>query len=103
MYIELSGPGGRIESARIGRVTFSKTGKTLYHGGKSLQHIGRAEYVEPESRDHYFISGCRRDGNDRGGNNPGSLAIEIDEDVRQEYRREIRGQPARANERVTYG
>jgi len=103
MYIELGRPDGRIESARIGRVSFSKTGKTIYYCGKSFLHAGRAEYLELESGRHYRISGCRRDGNDRGGNNPGSFPIEIDDDVRQEYWEQLRGQPERADERVTYG
>lgn len=103
MYLEVRGPDGSIASARIGRVSHSKTGKTIYYGGKAFQRVGRAEYVELQSGDHYWISACRRDGNDRGGNNPGSFPIEIDDDVRQEYWKQVRGQPERANERVTYG
>ena len=103
MYIEFRGPDDRLVSARIGRFSFSKRGKTLYYKGKAFLRVGRAEYMEVESRDHYSITGARRDGNDRGGNRPGSFPIEIDEDVRQDYWKEIRGMPERAHERVTYG
>jgi hypothetical protein len=94
MYIELRGPtGDRTESARIGRVELSKTGKTLYYGGKSLRHIGRAEYLDLESRDRYYIQNCSREGKDRGGSS--SFPIEIDADIRQEYWTVIRRQPKR--------
>jgi hypothetical protein len=36
MYIEAKG-GGLTGAARIGRVTFSKTGATLYYAGQSFQ------------------------------------------------------------------
>ena len=101
MYIEckadgLSGP------ARIGRVSFSKTGRTLYYGGKSFQSLKgygfKANYFEVESGDEYWISGCKRDGSDRlyGERVP----VEIDDDVRNEYWTEIRGQPEARNKAV---
>jgi hypothetical protein len=64
---------------------------------------GRGEYIELESRDSSWFSGPRRDGNDRGGNRPGSVPIEIDEEVRREYWAEIRALPERADDRVVYG
>jgi hypothetical protein len=103
MYIEHRAPDGRVDYARIGRVSFSKTGRTAYYDAKSFRSTGRAGYLEEASGEYYSISGCRRDGNDRGGNNPGSFPIEIDDDVRREYWTEIRAQPHRANERLTYG
>ena len=92
MYIEnksqgLSGP------ARIGRVTFSKSGKSLYYEGRLFQSLGgqgfKANYRESDTGDHYWISGCKKKGGDRLY--PGT--IEIDEDVREEYWNEIRGEP----------
>jgi hypothetical protein len=93
MYIEckaesLSGP------ARIGRVTFTRTGATLRYGGKSFHRFtggSKANYMEEGSGEPYWISGPRRDGTDRlyKSNDP----IEIDEDVRKEYWTEIRGMP----------
>ena len=99
MYIEckaagLSGP------ARIGRVTFSKTGKTLYYAGRTFQSLkGRgfkSNYYDVATGEEYWISGPRKDGADRlyGGRD----AIEIDPDVRLEYWRDIRGLPERRNE-----
>jgi hypothetical protein len=92
MYIErktdgLSGP------ARIGRLRFSKTGKTLYYGGRKFEPLrGRgfkANYFDVESGDEYWISGCKKRGRDRLY--PG--VIEIDQDVREEYWAVIRGMP----------
>ena len=86
MYIE-DKSSGLEGSARIGRVYFSKTGKTLYYRGlrfKSLSGSGfKANYFEIESGDHYWISGPRKDQNDRlyGGN----AGVEIDNDIRDEY------------------
>ena len=86
MYIECKAEG--LEGpAVIGRVYFSKTGKTLYYKGlrfQSLKGAGwKANYFELESGDHYWISGPRRDRHDRlyGG----QLDVRIDEDVRMEY------------------
>jgi hypothetical protein len=97
MYVEskaegLSGP------ARIGRVAFSKTGRTLHYDGKTFQSLKgqgfKANYFEVETGDHYWISGCKRDGSDRlyGERVP----IAIDDDVREEYWTEVRGQPESA-------
>jgi len=99
MYIEdksmgLSGP------ARIGRVRFSKTGRTLYYGGRSFQSLrGRgfkANYFDVGTDDKFWISGPKRDGGDRLYGE--RLPVEIDEDCREEYWRAIRGQPHRAHE-----
>ncbi len=92
MYIE---PGGGLAGAggRIGRVTFSKTGKTLRYGGRSFQSLdGRGykeNYYDVDSGESYWISGPRRDGNDALY----PMAIEIDEDVREEYWSQIRELP----------
>lgn len=91
MYIE-DKSNGLDGDARIGRVYFSKSGKTLYYRGlrfQSLKGTGfKANYFETESGDHYWISGPRKDQNDRlyGGN----LGIVIDPDVEIEYQKYIR-------------
>lgn len=86
MYIEnkaegLTGP------ARIGRVTFSKTGLTIYYRGKGFQSLkGRgfkANYFDVATREQYWISGPRRDGKD--ALYATNIQPEIDEDVREEY------------------
>jgi hypothetical protein len=95
MYIESKAEGIAGGEARIGRVRFSKSGRTLYYGGRSFQSLKgsgfKANYVEVESGDEYWISGCKRDGSDRlyGEHVP----VEIDEDIRKEYWTEIRGLP----------
>jgi len=104
MYIEYRRPDGRLVSARIARVAFSKTGKTIYYDGRSFERLGRAQYYEIGSGDtNWLFAGPRKDGNDRRGNRPGSFPIEIDEDVRREYWIEIRGLPDRAADAITYG
>lgn len=84
------------EPGRIGRVRLSKTGRTLYYRGLELGSLGRggykANYVDVETGDRYWVSGPRRDGQDTLY--PG--LVEIDEDVRDEYWREIRGHAAGA-------
>ena len=97
MYIE-DKSGGQIEPAPIGRVTFSKTGRTIYYRGRSSQSLKglgfKANYYDVETGDHFWISGPKRDGGDPlyGGSTP----IEIDDDVREEYWRDIRRQSERA-------
>lgn len=86
MYIENKSQGLEGE-ARIGRVYFSKTGRTLYYGNLKFQSLSgsayKANYFEIESGDEYWISGPRKDQNNRlyGGNR----GVVIDEDVKLEY------------------
>ena len=86
MYMEEKS-GGLEGSARIGRVYYSKTGKTLYYRGqkfRSLKGSGfKANYFDVETLDEYWISGPKNDRNDRlyGGNRD----VKIDNDVREEY------------------
>ncbi len=101
MYIECKA-GGLIGPARIGRVSFSKTGRTLYYGGHTFQSLKgagfKSNYYCVETGDDYWISGPKRRGGDAlyGGSTP----IGIDEDVREEYWRDIRRQPERVHESV---
>ena len=99
MYIErkeegLSGP------ARIGRVSFSKTGRTMYYAGRTFKkHKGyKDNCYDAETGAKYWISGPRKDGEDRlhGEAKP----VEIDDDVRVEYWTEIRGEPERVDETI---
>jgi hypothetical protein len=100
MYIEnksagLSGP------ARIGRVTFSKSGKSIYYKEKEFRslkgHGFKSNYFEVESGDEYWISGPKKDGSDRLYGE--RIPIEIDEDVREEYWIEIRQKPENKNKK----
>lgn len=81
MYVErkterMDAPG------RIGRVTFSPSGKTAYYQGRELRR-DKGGYKHNHVDERYWISGPRRDGNDRlyGG----QRGVEIDEDVWEEY------------------
>src|SRR5256885_2106549 len=91
MYIE-NKAGGLTGPARIGVVTYSKSGRTLYYGGKSFRTLDgagyKSNYYDTETGEEYWISGPKRDGNDRlyGERVP----VEIDENVREEYWTEVR-------------
>ncbi len=94
MYIELKQADHNDNGpARIGRVTFSKTGRTIYYKGKAFQSLKGTvicwNYFDIESRVVYWISGPKKNGEDR--HSAGSGNVEIDEDVREEYLRDIRG------------
>lgn len=94
MYIE-DKSDGIVGDARIGRVTFSKTGKSLYYQGKSFYKFSgfKTNYIEAETNKRYWISGCKKDGTDALYPNK----VEIDEDVKVEYWTEIRKRPEMIN------
>lgn len=89
MYIE-EGTGG---PGRIGRVIFSKSGRTVHYSGRSLRSLGgrghKTTHFDEESGEEFWISGPRKDGQDTLY--PGK--VEIDEDTREEYWLTIRERP----------
>lgn len=95
MYIEHKGDG-IVGAGRIGWVTSSKSGRSLeYRGRRFRSLVGsgfKANYFEVETGEHYWISGCKRDGTDALY----SATIEIDEDAREAYWTEVRGLPGDA-------
>jgi len=95
MYIELKKDGVR-GPARIGRVAFSKTGKTLSYAGRTLAplkgHGLKANDFDTRTLDEFWISGPRVDGRDALY----ATTVAIDEDVRKEYWRDVRGMAAGA-------
>jgi hypothetical protein len=101
MYIECKA-GELMGAARIGRVTFSKTGRTLYYKGRKFQSLKgagfKSNYYDVESGEDYWISGPKRRGGDALYGGTGFT--EIDDDVREEYWRDIRRQPSRVKERM---
>jgi hypothetical protein len=101
MYIE-DKSAGLTGPARIGRVTTSKRGKTLYYGGKAFQSLkgagSKANYLDVETGDEHWISGCKKDGPDGLYDEPDP--VQIDDDVREEYWTTIRGAPERKHERI---
>ena len=94
---------GLTGPARIGRVTLSKTGKTLYYGGRTFQSLKgkgfKSNYFDVHSKEEYWISGPKRNGEDRLYGKP--VPIEIDADVREEYWENIREQPERKKDAST--
>ena len=92
MYIERKA-GELTGAARIGRVTFSKTGATLYYKGQEFRSLKgggfKSNYYDVHTGDEYWISGPRKDGAD--ALYATNVLAEIDEDVREEYWEKIRG------------
>src|SRR5258706_11035759 len=92
MYIESKG-NNLYGPARIGRVTYSKTGQSLYYQDKRFETLKgngfKANYYEVESGECYWISGCKKTGADALY----STIVEVDEDVREEYWTLIRNKP----------
>jgi len=92
MYIECKA-GNLTGPARIGRVTFSKTGKSVYYRDQVFHRLPqggfKANYYDQKTKEDYWISGPKKEGGDRlyGERVP----IEIDDDVREEYWTSIRG------------
>jgi hypothetical protein len=103
MYIaELGAANSETLWARIGRVSFSKTGRTLYYGGQELTG-SHGDYGDWQTGQRFHIQRARADGLDRSdGRKRGSFRVEIDEDVREEYWLKIRNEPSRVNESVIY-
>jgi hypothetical protein len=96
MYIEYKGDG-ITGAARIGRVSFSKTGKTIYYQGRAFRSLKgngfKSNFFDIQTGEHYWISGCKK----RGGDPLYSGDVAIDEDVAEEYWTEIRGIPRNKN------
>ena len=97
MYIECkSGPDAG--AARIGRVTFNRTGRTLRYRNQTFRRIvgggAKSNYVDEATGAEYWISGCKHRGGDRLHGS--SAPVEIDDDVRTEYWRDIREAPEHA-------
>ncbi|MES2063238.1 MAG: 1-deoxy-D-xylulose-5-phosphate synthase [Bacteroidota bacterium] len=93
MYIE-NKPDGVTGYGRIGRVTFSKTLRSMYYDGKEFLKVKNGfkhNCIDIETGEEYWISGCKKDGDDTlyGGNK----SIEIDEDAREEYWTVVRNRP----------
>lgn len=96
MYIE-DKSAGLNGSARICRVTFSKSGQSIHYQGRTFQRLGgdgfKANYFDAETGDQYWISGPRKDGRDRLYP-ASSKPVENDADVHDEYWTAIRGEAA---------
>jgi hypothetical protein len=103
MYIELKSDHGDSGPARIGRVSFTRTGRTICYQGKRFQSLKgsgiSANYFDVDTGDQYWISGPKQNGQDRHW--AGSGGIHIDADVADEYWKEIRKCLPPANALIT--
>jgi hypothetical protein len=87
MYVE--NKNGDIDgvAARIGWVTFSRTGLTVYYRGRVLQRARGGgiwgNHVDTQTGDEYWISGVKKRGSNVHWAEPARL--EVDEDAREAY------------------
>lgn len=87
MYIEdKASQNGRGE-AWIGKVEFSKTGQTVYfnnHAYKKMESGGvSGNYYDLETGDEYWISGVKKNGQDRHW--AGGGKVNIEDQIIEEY------------------
>jgi len=92
MYVECCASEDHRGRARICRVRFSKTGRTIYLGGLVLQSLRGSgifgNYVNTKTGIEYWVSGPKKNGEDRHW--AGGGEVHIDSDVVDEYWRDIR-------------
>ena len=90
-YVELKTGHNHNGPASISWVTFSKTGRTVYYRGKRLHRLSgggvSGNHIDADTGEEYWVSGIKRDGQDRHW--AGSGNVEIDPDADEEYRRVI--------------
>jgi hypothetical protein len=87
IYIELKSGYSDNGPAWIGKAEFSKSGQTLYFNNKALKkaHIPQASanYYDIETGESYWVSGVKKNGQDRHW--AGNGKIMIDNNVITEY------------------
>lgn len=86
MYIELKSGHRDNGPAWIGRVTFSKSGRSIFYKGRELTRIKGGvpgNYMDVQTREEFWVSGVKRNGSNRHW--AGSGPVQIDDDVRVEY------------------
>ncbi|HEB58451.1 MAG TPA: hypothetical protein ENJ01_04450 [Gammaproteobacteria bacterium] len=91
MYIE--NKDGEIDGAgagaRVGWVTFSKSGLTVYYRDKTLLRIKgggkKGNYLDEKTGEEYWISGVKK--RDSNAHQAKSVQVVIDEDAVEEYER----------------
>jgi len=87
MYVECK--DGLLDgvSARVGWVTFSKTGQTVYYRGRTLQKGNgvSGNFFDVESGEEYWVSGVKKRGSNAHSGER-ATSIEIDPDAMDAYR-----------------
>lgn len=86
-YVELTTGSNHNGPASISWVTINRTGKTIYYRDRVLRrgHGSIGNFYDVESGEEYWVSGVKRNGQDRHW--AGSGRVVIDDDARDEYRR----------------
>lgn len=104
MYIEYKGEE-LTGDARICQVKFSKSMKSIHNDGKTFETLKgqgfKANFFDIETGEHYWISGCRKDGADRLYGE--RLPIYIDQDIQEEYWIKIRNLPGMVGTTIING
>ena len=85
LYIELKSGYNDDGPAWIGSVHYSKSGQTIYFNNKGFQQRAGiySNYIDIETNECYWISGVKKNGQDRHW--AGSGKIMIDSKVIEEY------------------
>lgn len=89
MYVE--NKDGDIDgvSARIGWVTFSKSGKSVYYRGRQLKCSKgqgvKGNFFDIDTNEEYWVSGIKKDGSNSHYAEP--VQVLIDPDASDEYKR----------------
>ena len=91
IYIELKTGYSDNGPAWIGKAEFSKSGQTIYFNGHAFKKLtghayaysSYANYYDLETKEEYWISGIKKNGQDRHKN--GSGRIQIDRNIIDEY------------------
>jgi len=87
MYVECKTGLNDDGPAWIGRVTFSKSGHTVYFNGMALRRNGgqgiAGNYRDVLTGEEYWVSGVKKDGEDRHW--AGTGKVQIDANVVAEY------------------
>lgn len=104
MYVECKEGGNDRDSARICRVTYSQSGRTIYCGDLVLKTlrgngVSGGNYYDTNTGIEYWVSGPKKNGEDRHW--AGSGGVSIEPDCVDEYWRDIRGCKPPANPFVT--
>ncbi len=85
MYIE--NKEGEIDGARarIGWVSFSKTGQTIYYRGRALLKINgggvRGNFLDIDTREEYWVSGVKKRGSNVHSTEHVEVLIDDDADM----------------------
>ena len=89
MYVE--NKSGDIDGVpgRIGWVTFSRSGLTVYYRGRKLKRVKgggvAGNHFDTETGEEYWVSGVKKNGED--AHYASAVRVAVDEDARAEYER----------------